>query len=112
MSTFFHILFNLWLVSRFTYNPILYITVIILSARPDVIRLLQKDKSDWTTYNECHKMTLSNMLIPFSNDHILMDYYCHQPTGEWKPWVLPLEICLWIIYIILYIYCPQYVRLI
>lgn len=72
---------------------------VILSIIPDVGRLFQKDPSDWTQfYEKSHSLTWYNLLIPYWNLHIMEDYYTHDHVkGGWLPWVIWVEIGLWVI---------------
>lgn len=65
-----------------------------LGSLPDLIRFLQRDWNDWSSYNEIHKLTLRNLLIPFVNLHIILDALTHR-NGKWAWWAYPLEILGW-----------------
>lgn len=65
---------------------------VILGIYPDAKRLFQKNTNDWSGYNELHKLTLANLLIPYFDLHIIEDYFIHDKDGKWKSWVMPVEI--------------------
>lgn len=94
------------------YYAIFY--AMLLGAWIDLIRLFQKDIDDWYWYNIFHlKLNISQnkyisvafkvlmLLIPYTNLHIVEDYFCHdKKTGKWKPWVIQVEILFWCLFII------------
>lgn len=89
--------------SRFTDNPIILVTAVILGILPDIGRLLQKDRSNWQTWyipaHDVHNRLL--WFIPFWNLHIWMDNFVHKPKGGWNKWGIYAEIVLWILCAIL-----------
>ena len=80
------------------------VCAIILGMIPDLQRLFQKNKDDWSEYNKLHKVTITSSLIPYWDLHIWEDYFMHDKfTGKWKPWVIYTESFCWCIEI-LFIY--------
>lgn len=96
MTTPQHAMMTGLITYQFTHNIPLIICMIILSVIPDVVSLCDED---WKTYNECHELKWYNLLIPFWNLHILIDYPLHNHDGKggWKWYTVYIEIVCWIV---------------
>ena len=102
MTTPAHGTMGVIITSTLTCNPIILTTILILGMWPDVRRLFQKDRNDWTLYKQLHDLK-KYWWIPGWNLHIFLDLFMHdKKTGKWKWWVKYVEISFWIIFLVIY----------
>lgn len=84
------------LIPKLRKRHIIFLAI-ILTIIPDVGRLFQQNRNDWTKFYQWAHSTWYCFLIPFWNLHIIEDYFIHKPGGGWYWWAYYIEILLWVV---------------
>jgi len=79
------------------------ILAVVLGIMPDIGRLFQKDRNDWTKFYKWAHTTSYCFYIPFWNLHIYLDKFVHKPNGGWTDNAIWYELIGWVIFIFLFI---------
>lgn len=93
-------------------NYYLIVLAMLLAGWVDLLRLFQKDKSNWHLYNIVHLkekptnnkflnslFTAFILILPHTNLHVAEDYYLHDENG-WKWYTKYIEVVLWMLMIV------------
>lgn len=98
MTLFAHGIMSGMIMSKMTDDRKAIASSMVLGIAPDLVRLTQKNKNDWTDrYALAHDIG-KFWWVPFWNLHILIDHFTHKPEGGWNEYGLPCEIIFWIIF--------------